>query len=389
MPARLITIVGVQLYALLLAVFQWHIGVRTDEAKYLLDIPYPHPPLARWILSLLDGWQYQEIFWRVVFATLAVQSVWLVLDLVRTARPSVRLAVSLCWLLSAAIIMQAGTIMMAVLTALQALVFVWLFLRDREPVGRSHLIALFWLGSLFTAYQAVLFAPLMWAILGRAKTSVLKRAVLIGLPLVLLGLYTLSNPLAAASLVSHAGDAPSLHDRLNGLLVLWAVGGGLTLSAIGTAGLLKKPTIGLTLSFALVSAYVFLSPADYYAILFTPFLVGGAVLLFRYAPPVAVPVAWLMPVGAVLSLSLASIPPASTARAVYDMLGAHNGTVLMSGSFGHEWQYETTQPVLRYSADRLPSAGVVICLAECEEMSRQTGWERLDGTGVEVWVRDR
>ena len=74
----LITVAGLEVYALALAFLQAMSGVRTDEAKYLLNIPYPHPPAARFVLGLTDGWAYQEIFWRIVFATLLVQAVFLV-----------------------------------------------------------------------------------------------------------------------------------------------------------------------------------------------------------------------------------------------------------------------------------------------------------------------
>jgi len=46
---KLIAAVALQIYALLLAGVQLLGGVRTDEAKYLLNIPYPHPPLARFL----------------------------------------------------------------------------------------------------------------------------------------------------------------------------------------------------------------------------------------------------------------------------------------------------------------------------------------------------
>ena len=50
---RLTFILPLQAWAILLAFVQTlGGGVRTDEAKYLLNIPYPQPPLARWIL----GW---------------------------------------------------------------------------------------------------------------------------------------------------------------------------------------------------------------------------------------------------------------------------------------------------------------------------------------------
>ena len=75
---RALIIIGLEGYALALAWIQSLGGVRTDEAKYLLDIPYPHPPLMRWVLNLTEGFTYQEMLWRMIFATLLVQAVWLV-----------------------------------------------------------------------------------------------------------------------------------------------------------------------------------------------------------------------------------------------------------------------------------------------------------------------
>ena len=80
---RFLIIIGLQMYALLLAWMQSLGGIHTDEAKYLLDIPYPHPPLVRWMVSQTELYVHQEMLWRVVFATLMVQAVFLVWSLGR------------------------------------------------------------------------------------------------------------------------------------------------------------------------------------------------------------------------------------------------------------------------------------------------------------------
>ena len=110
-----------ELYALVLASMQFLHSVKTDEAKYLLNIPYPHPPLARFILHLTDSWPFQEFFWRFVFASLCIQAVRLVWKLSHDLKPKTRFALSILWLCNTAIIFQAGSIMMAPLTALEAL----------------------------------------------------------------------------------------------------------------------------------------------------------------------------------------------------------------------------------------------------------------------------
>ena len=67
---RILIILLLEGYAILLAGMQGVAGVRTDEAKYLLNIPYPHPPFARWIIGQTEWMTYQEMFWRIVFATI-------------------------------------------------------------------------------------------------------------------------------------------------------------------------------------------------------------------------------------------------------------------------------------------------------------------------------
>lgn len=393
---RLITILGFEFYALLLVAWHMHIGVRTDEAKYLLDIPYPHPPLIRYILSLLDGWAYQELFWRVVFATLLIQAVWLILDLLKGSK-MMQIAGAACWLLSASVLLQAGTVMMVVVTALQALMLVWLLLHDRP--SQPYLIALLWLFCLFSAYQIVLFGPLVFALLRKSKTTVITSLVLIGVPLALLALYTLTNPLVIASMANQAGKDASetLIQRVVGTFSVWSMGGGVVLSAIGTIGIFLRPKAGLFLSFILVLAYVFLARYDYYALLFTPLFMAGAVLLLRerYLFPVAPLV--LMPIGLIASLLFISPGTTSIVPQVYgalDGLMSDVGTVLINGSFGHEWQYGTSRTVLRYRPSLTDGAAAMICLQPCTQMqgfpvgqTGQTDWKRLEDVPVEVWVR--
>lgn len=385
---RLVTIIGCEVYALLLAAYQLSVGVRTDEAKYLLDIPYPHPPLARFILSLLDGWAYQELFWRAVLATLVIQAVWLIIDLLKEKTVLVRIAGTACWLLSASVLLQAGTVMMVVFTALQALVLVWLYLRDRP--AQPYLLALFWLASLFTAYQAVLFAPLVYAVFRRSKTGFVWTCILCLVPILLLALYTLTNPLVPASMLNQAGmnASETLLQHLLGTVRLWLLGGSVVLSIIGLIGLLVRPTFGLIGSFLLVAASVFIARYDYYALLFTPLLVAGAVSLLkadRLFPLVPIT---LMPLGLLFSLTCVSYNATSVVPHVYAAIDAHGGTgvVLINGSFGHEWQYGTSSIVERYHPLFTDEARAVICLSACSEMHQKIHWERLDNVPVEVWI---
>lgn len=388
---RLISFIGLQAYALTLAWWQFSIGVRTDEAKYLLDIPYPHPPFARWTINLTEQWSGHELFWRIVFATLLVQAVWLVIDLVRDLRPFQRAATVIAYLSSAAVLYQAGTVMMAPLTALQMLVFVWLLLRGKDNSAHAALIGLFWLASLFTAYQAVLFAPLVAAVVLALRIPLWKKGMLFAAPVALLALYTLTNPLALASMVNHgAKDASqTLPFHLTETLWIWAIGGSGLYSILGTAGLIMKPRWGIIGSFVLVTAYIFLSRYDYYAILFTPLLASGFTVFMMRFPRLALPVALLLPVGTLLILH--GRPPQTVSahlpQQVLESAGDIQGDILISGSFGHEWQFATSSLIKRYDETLLPQAGLVVCLAACPDMTRQPQWMQLPALPVDVWMK--
>jgi hypothetical protein len=202
---RLKIALWLECYALLLAVVQEHNGVRTDEAKYLLDIPYPHPPLARWFFSLFDGFTWQEFFIRALVATFMVQAAWIVWDMARSLNRSGKIAVAVLWLGSAAFVLQVGTVMMAPLTALQALVFLWILSLPKERLPGMPAMGFLWFATLFTALQGALLAPIVFAALRLRGASWKQVALYLGAPLVLVGLYALGNPLVAASLLIQSG----------------------------------------------------------------------------------------------------------------------------------------------------------------------------------------
>lgn len=395
MKARtLASVIGLEFYALALATMQ-HVlvGVRTDEAKYLLDIPYPHPPFARFILGLTDGWMYQELLWRIVFATLLVQGVWLALSLVSGLSRPARAAVAAGWLLSSPLVLQAGTVMMAPLTAMQALVCVWLLFSPGDQTYRAWLIGLFWLFMLFTAYQAVLFFPVVFAVVWRMRLPASKRLMLFLVPVALLCFYTLINPLALASMVLHAEkDAvQTIAERLRESGFIFLLGGSGILSLMGVVGLLFTRRVSLFLSFLLVAAYVFLGRYDYYAVLFLPLLAAGLVELARRMPRIAVATAALVPVGTLLILvsfpwlvPVSGMAPEHVMRIIEEK--DQPGDILIVGPFGHDWQYVSRRPVRRYQARFLAEAAAVICLRPCEEMQRSARWGRVEETPVEFWV---
>ncbi len=398
MRRRFAAIAGLELYALLLTLPHLRAGVTTDEAAYLLNIPSPHPPLARSLFGLLDGWAGQEIFWRIALATLLVQAVWLLLASARDLRRSSRIALALAWLTSAAVVLQAGTVTMAPLTALQGMLFVWLHDRRRTqeeaPQGVGG-IGLLWLASLCTAYQAVLFAPVVWGCMGRTqhRTRGRVRLVVFLIPLVLLALYTLTNPLVPASMIAQGtmAEAETLVDRLRGTGWILLLAGSGMLSVTGVIGLLLARRWMPLLSFLLIASSVFLVPSDSSAILFLPLLIVGTADLLRRLPSLAWPIGVLTPLCTVALLwsvpallPQRGVDPPVVLRILAAPAGA--GDLLIAGSFGHRWQYASIWPVRRYAARFLSDAVGVVCLTPCAEMRQQARWERVAAEPVEVWA---
>jgi len=326
---RLMLIAGLEVWAFVLAFAQsLGGGVRTDEAKYLLNIPYPQPPLARTILGWTEAWPFQEMFWRIVFATLLVQAVWLVWDLGRDLPREHRFVLALGWLLSASVLFQAGTLMMAPLTALQGLIFVWLALNRSLPMslnensatgsglflrgrGTTLMIGMLWLASLFTAYQAILYLPLPWMILRRRNAPLWEQVLYLGFPIVLLTLYTLTNPLAVASFMNAGGENLDIPFAFWFwyLARLWITGGSLALTILGIIGMIRSRNLALLGAFLLTSVFCFVSFRDYYDILFTPLFVGGAFLYLRTASKRIPLVPFLIVLVGVTLLSARFVPP--------------------------------------------------------------------------------
>ncbi len=388
-------------YALLLAMLQLPAGVRTDEAKYLLSIPYPHPPLLRFLFASLQSLPAQEWLLRFLLCSIVVQAVWLLVDLAGVLTPSRRFALALAWLFSSAVMVQAGTIMMAPITAVFGLVCLWLALRPEHLVSRhAWLIGCFWLLGLFSAYQTVLFAPLLVSALRGAKVSWSRVCILIGLPLALLSLYTLGNPLALASLVKVGGQdiAVALDVRMWNILWLTLSAGSGMLTIVGLSGVLTSGRMDLLSTAFLVLAFVAISSQPYYAILLTPLLCGGLFLLFCKR---SLSATCFIPAHVLLSMLFLwmSLPPMhpTPARATMTFLRHHgvsgdHGPILIDGPFGHEWQYESHARIGRFtdalSLEREQEASAIVCTRKtCEEDIDSDLWERLQGASVEIWKR--
>jgi len=390
---RILTIIGIEILAVTLVIVAMSHGVTTDEAKYLLNIPYPHPPLLRGIVGITWFLPGQEFLWRFIFATLLLQAVWFVISFLPDREHTERFALGCLWILSAAVFTLAGQILMAPATALFALVFCRLLLKGEDLEEMAGWIALLWLASLFTAYQAVLYLPIVVAIFWRMRLSLLKKLLCIVGPIALLAIYTATNPLAVASMVTAGGQnagAGTLLDALRGMGWLWIVGGSVVLSILGTIGMASSRRWSLMLSLFLVAAFIVVSFRPYYCILFTPLFIAGIAARPRLLKwPALTAIAVLL---CAFLLVPRTFPPFqhSPARVTMQALvdqGIDEGTVLIAGSFGHEWQYESPFIVQKYAPRAIDSARVVVCLADCPEIRWRKRWRPMAGVPVEVWVR--
>lgn len=392
---RIFVVIGLQIVALFLASIQFLTGIRTDEAKYLLNIPYPHPPLVRSVLGWTDWFLYQEIFWRIIFATLLIQATWLVWDMGRSLRKPSRMLLAGTWVLSSGVVLQAGSLYMSSLTALHILLFLYFYERkeflERWPV----VVGILWLGTLFTAYQGILLFPLVFALLLRMRGSRAERIAYFAVPVGFLCIYSLTNPLVLASMVAHGSRdlSSGILPRILGTSGVWALGGSVVVSIIGTLGLLRSRNFAASGTFLLICAYVALSRYDYYMILFTPLCVYGVREVLRQFPQMGVRAASC---GALLLFGMLVVTVRSQgifavrdeARRAMRFLTqtiSSDSTVLMKGSFGHQWQYESPFSLRRYREELLPSAGAVVCLEECEKPKGK--WKEEEVDGVKVYVK--
>lgn len=392
---------GLVLLGVALAVLHAWQGVTTDEAKYLLNIPYPHPPLLRWIIGLTFWLPGQAIVWRVVFSTGLLLAAGLTGSLAPDGEQRVSLLLKGLWLLSAAVFVTAGQLLLAPVTAVQMLVFCrWYLMREDQKTGwgedrMAGWMALFWMAALFTAYQALLFLPVVGVVFWRLRLPLWKRLVAFLAPVFLLVLYTSTNPLAVASMVTAGGQnmgGGSLLDAATGVVWLWLVGGSAVLSVLGLAGMVATRRWALIASVALVAGFIFLSFRPYYAILFTPLLItgvalspaigkrAGTVLLLCLLcallfVPITFPTSGPSPVPAVYRAAIAADVPAGA-------------TAVIAGSFGHEWQYGPYE-VHRMVGNPhlLDAARVAVCLSDCPDIRGRAGWKALPGVPVETWVR--
>ncbi|MSR67239.1 hypothetical protein EXS65_00195 [Candidatus Peribacteria bacterium] len=387
-----------EFYALALALIRMPGGVHTDEAKYLLSIPYPHPPILRSLFAMLREMPLQEFFIRFLIASALVQAVWLLVDIGYVLSHRRRIVLVLSWLLSSALVLQAGTVMMVSLTALFGLVCAWLALRP-QPIRQTSapLLACLWLFALFSVYQSVLYLPLLIGILRAAQTSYRRMLLFLALPLLLLAMYTLINPLILASMVNVSSQDAVLElgVRLSNVLWISLVAGSGIVTLAGIVGIALSKRIDFIATLFLLSGFIALTSQDYYAILLTPVLCAGVMLLLgkrKISGELFIPLHILST--AVFIFMAFPRTPITPARMTMRYLAEQNiqGFVLIDGPFGHEWQYESIGHSIRRFTQTLSSsieasAAAIVCTKHTCEEDVSEDWMRMEGAPVEVWIK--
>jgi len=402
---KLVTIAGLQAYAMALAAVSWVGGVRTDEAKYLLNIPYPHPPLARWLLSLTHGMPFHDLFWRIVFASLVVHAVWIVVRLPHRAGLGAKLLLGASWLLSGAVVLQAGTVMMAPLTALFGLLLLWAAARPRSA-AICFAAAIAWLISLFIAYQGVLFFPVVVAVCLRSRQPLGRTLLYTCGPLVALALYTASNPLAASLLLQVGAERADVVTAARQTLYVWLLAGSGVLSVLGSLSAFRRSRPELAITLLLLLAYIFRSYHDYYAIFLVPVFVAGLACTFdafhvrlRAVDRVAIALGTTAAIGGLVAVATYASTAQQTniARDTFAILAPYirhtqsqDLAMLIVGDFGHEWQYYAPEQITelrKYSKDMtVQEADIVVCWSTCPSTLLEFK-EPLSNAPVPTYVR--
>jgi hypothetical protein len=339
-----------------------------------------------------------------------------------------RFAMAATWLFSAAMLMQTGTIMMSVATALEALVFLWLLYRDGTQVQSGERkaprffkrtwnlalktwsffrgeqdqeksewyafwVAALWFASLFTAYQILLFTPIVIAVFTELKVSRAKKLFYFFAPIVVLCAYTAGNPLIISSFIIHGGKDAGVSAFLKAWQMIWlcVVAGSVFGSILGVWGILRSKSWALILSFLLVAASCYFAWQPYYAILFPPLLVAGLLHFFHFQKLKSFPYTPLIIFTTAVLVGIARPWSAySLSRdtvTIVDREATHTGSLLIFGNFGHDWQYESAiHPVRHYTPENFAKASALVCTANCDAL-RKEGMSLVSSDPVEVWVR--
>ncbi len=375
-------------------------GVLTDEAKYLLSIPYPHPPAVREMMAWTKGWEWQEWFWRLVFASMMIQSIWLFASAQIMQEKKLMSIIALCFLFSPAIFLQSGTIMLVVPAAAFGMLMVCALLHPSKTTKiPTILFGILWLFALLSVYHNILFAPLVWSAMHASQGTVREKKICFYGPILLLILYSLSHPLALASMIGVTKTHTSLGLMARGWQIAHTVllGGGV-LTLTGIIGAILQKNRPLLLSLFATLALIFLSPQNYYAILLVPSLLAGTLFLLKQekAKP-KILLALHIPLSILIITQNFPSQAPSVARETMAWLSTNqqmtDALILIDGPFGHEWQYYSPLPLRKFSPTlRLEvekQSQLLICTKQtsCESDIDETLWKRKTGATLEVWER--
>ncbi len=373
-----------------------HLGIHTDEAKYLLGIPYPHPPLFQFLLSSIDGWAFQEQFVRFIFAFALLSGSWIVWQLVDARYGKARFILVMSYFLAPGVLLYSGTVFMSLLTSIEFLLFLWLYDMSQKKSGLGWIpcvTGFLWLITLSTALQGILIAPLVFVILRRTLPGV-KGMFIWLLPILVFFVILGANPLSIASFAVHPGHLFDSHWKEFTLeaLKLWFVAGGF-LSILGTFALLYRRDIPVLLSFSILCAYTLTSSQPYYAIILVPFVVFGCTRIvdilehYRHFFVCSTVCCTLF----VLYSSVVSAPEFRVRDFMHHLPSnvlQSSGNLMISGYFGHEWQYESPLPIRKFSQAALNGAIAVVCIKQCEKSVTEDGhWKQFSTSPFPVYIR--
>ncbi|MDD5055185.1 MAG: hypothetical protein PHZ00_02860 [Candidatus Peribacteraceae bacterium] len=397
---RTILVIGIfELIALGIALLGMRMGLQSDEAKYLLEVPFSLPHAIRWFLSFGASLTFHEFLMRFVLASIAVQAGWLLWDLGTVLPLERQMALVGTWLLSAALIMQGGTLLPVTMTTVCGLAFVWVAL---HPEGTGHCrgpcVGLLWLLSLFISYQCLLYAPLVWSGLRSNRAHLRESVLYFTIPVLLLGIYLLGYPLAVAGMPQIPTQDMPLETGQRFLLAMkiFLFAGGYVTSVVGLWGILTGGRRDLFLSLILILTFILLFPRQHHAVLLLPLLTGGFFLLFcrRKVPPRGFLL--LQTVATIIVIIIhppkKSLNIARETMAALHAQGITTGMILIDGAYGHEWQYESRQPIRTFSQELRASieeqAAVFICTKKsCEDDRNFDLWTKRISAPLEVWTK--
>jgi hypothetical protein len=409
MRKKFIAIVLLEVIACLAVYIHLKAGVLTDEAKYLLSIPYPHPPVVREMMAWTKGWEWQEWFWRLVFASVMIQSIWLFASAQIVQEKKLMPIIALCFLFSPAIFLQSGTIMLVVPAAAFGMLMICTLLHPSKTTKiPTILFGILWLVALLSVYHSILFAPLVWSAMQASQGTVREKKICFYGPILLLILYSLSHPLALASMIGVTKTHTSLSLIARGWDIADTIlrGSGL-LTLTGIIGAIVEKNRPLLLSLFATLALICLSPQNYYVILLVPSLLAGTLFLLqrekisssnpRIHSGANILLALHIPLSILIITQNFPSQAPSVARETIAWLSTNqqmtDAPILIDGPFGHEWQYYSPLPLRKFSPTlRLEvekQSQLLICTKQtsCESDIDETLWKKKTGTTLEVWER--